>query len=303
MPSKACVLLLRTPDKPPEAQPVDSRKPHDKYELAIRSRLISHNPDTLEVHSLGVLKTQATNVVQLASLDPSGVSGVVFTSARACEMWNAAMDIRGDGKSAKWAASGAVFYAVGKGTADALKDHELEFRGTQSGTAEKLGDFIAADPELKRRAAAQHLDSPILLYLTGDKNRDVLSKKLTKAGIELMELQAYETSYDEHFETALGGLLGCTRESSRVILGFFAPSSAKMALPVLREKGILIPSRTEIQIHETRAHIVAIGPTTAEYLLNEEHLDVAATAGKPTPEGLAEAVEATLSRRDITDFS
>lgn len=109
---------------------------------------------------------------------------------------------------AHWAASGALFYAVGKGTADALKDHELELRGTESGTAEKLGNFIAADPELKIRAMAQQLDSPLLLYLTGDKNRDVLPKKLKGPGIELMELQAYETSYDEHFETALEDILG-----------------------------------------------------------------------------------------------
>lgn len=222
MPPKACVLLLRTSDD----KPVDSTNPHDKYEQAIRSRLTSYTSGTLEVHSLGVLKTQATNVQQLASLNPSGISGVVFTSARACKTWNAAMLVRGDIKSgsdyfydvlsiwlnsvklAHWAASGALFYAVGKGTAGALKNHQLDFRGTQSGTAEKLGDFIAADPELKKR---QQLDSSLLLYLTGDKNRDVLPKKLKEVGIELIELQAYETRYDEHFGEVLEELLGCIR--------------------------------------------------------------------------------------------
>lgn len=84
-----------------------------------------------------------------------------------------------------------------------------------------------------------------------------------------------------------------------------------MALPVLQQQGIPIPNRSQNDSHDAesnshgtpRVDIVAIGPTTAEYLSNEENIHVATTASKPTPEGLAEVVDVILSRRDTTGIS
>lgn len=51
-------------------------------------------------------------------------------------------------------------------------------------------------------------DEKRLLYLTGDKNRDTLPKILRQAGIELDDVQVYETRGSPAFENDLKALLG-----------------------------------------------------------------------------------------------
>ena len=68
--------------------------------------------------------------------------------------------------------------------------------GAESGTSEKLARFILQD--------LPSSDTPRkLLYLTGDKNRDVLPNILRDGGIELQSLQVYATQGSSHFASDL----------------------------------------------------------------------------------------------------
>jgi uroporphyrinogen-III synthase len=91
------------------------------------------------------------------------------------------------------------FYVVGQATASALTDvfgayvhlglTSVDVRGQSSGNATALASFILEDP-----------DKPsMLLYLTGDKNRDTLSHVLQGGGISLESLQAYRTEGSPSF--------------------------------------------------------------------------------------------------------
>jgi uroporphyrinogen-III synthase len=84
------------------------------------------------------------------------------------------------------------FYVVGAKTASSLREvfttldlGWVDIRGDESGNAANLATFILAD--LHGKAGAK------LLYLTGDKNRDTVTRILEDNNIELELLQMYKT--------------------------------------------------------------------------------------------------------------
>lgn len=182
------VLLLRTPETPPET---------DRYEAALTRA--SFRP-----LSLPVLETTLDNLDHLSRIvrgedDKGTMDGVIVTSARAVDACaNAGADI-------DWRA--VRFYAVGPATATMLArlpNPPHDVRGTESGTAERLAHFIVQDAARNER----------LLYLTGDKNRDTLSRVVREGlgdGV-LSELRVYATrgvlDFESHLSRALGGETG-----------------------------------------------------------------------------------------------
>lgn len=210
----ANVLLLRSPstDHGP-----------DKYEEALRA--VGYH-----AVSVPVLETLLVNTPELERVVEQGpqtyaLGGVVVTSGRACEAWRAAVvelarTTQKAGKSIvarRWTQTerigrghtdwGAVpFYVVGEATTAALADIRTvagatrlapaNIRGgAESGTSEKLAHYILQDlPATSMRK---------LLYLTGDKNRDVLPKILRDGGIELQTLQVYATQGSSTFAADL----------------------------------------------------------------------------------------------------
>ena len=179
------VLLLRTPETPPET---------DRYEAAFTRA--SFHP-----LSLPVLETTLENLDHLSHIvrredNRGAVDGVIITSARAVDACANA------GTDTDWRA--VRFYAVGPATATMLArlpNPPRDVRGTESGTAERLAHFIVQDAARNER----------LLYLTGDKNRDTLSRVVREGlgdGV-LSELRVYATrgvlDFGSHLSRALGG--------------------------------------------------------------------------------------------------
>ena len=174
------VLLLRTPAMPPEI---------DRYEAAL-SRA-SFRP-----FSLPVLETVLENLERLSCIvrgeaEDGRVDGVIVTSARAVDACaNAGADI-------DWRAM--RFYVVGPASAAALvarlPNPPQDIRGTESGTAEQLARYIVQNSTREER----------LLYLTGDKNKETLSRIITEGLGEgvLRELRVYMTRGVEDFESSL----------------------------------------------------------------------------------------------------
>lgn len=173
-------------------------------------------------------------------------------------------------------------------------------RGADSGTGEKLAHFILDDlePDAPRR----------LLYLTGDKNRDVLPGVLRDGGVALESLQVYATQGSSAFAADLEGAINSVPSGERVSrfatsrsvnmscaerkdrdwwIVFFAPSAAEFVTPTLR-KHFAIP---DMNAQTFSAKIAAIGPTTSTFLHDKLNMRVDVLSPKPSPEALAAAIQ------------
>jgi uroporphyrinogen-III synthase len=147
-----------------------------------------------------VLETALEHLERLSRIvrgedDEGTVDGVIVTSARAVDACaNAGADI--DWREMR-------FYAVGPATAAALltqlPNPPQDVRGTESGTAEQLARYIVQDATREER----------LLYLTGDKNRETLSRVVREGlgGDVLRELRVYATRGVRDFESCLARAL------------------------------------------------------------------------------------------------
>ena len=196
------VLLLRTPTAPPET---------DRYEKALK------RDDSFRPLSVPVLETAFENLERLSRIvrgedDEGRVDGVIVTSARAVEACANA------GANIDWRA--IRFYVVGPATATALQaqlpNPPQDVRGMESGTAEQLAHFIVHDATREER----------LLYLTGDKNRDTLSRVVREGLGEgvLRQLRVYATRGVRDFESNLTRAL--QGEKGTFFLFFYFVASA-----------------------------------------------------------------------------
>lgn len=227
----ANVLLLREPAKDGP----------DRYEQAFKQ--VGYHPVSIPV--LATVHDDVNNLVEIVKNGPEtyDLGGVVITSKRSCEAWGKALsDIRKSQSSHSvglshifsfqiarfdvfpelW--SHVPFYVVGEATANSLRQIFSDFadlglavvdvRGQSSGNAATLSTFILDD--LKTRPVR-------LLYLTGDKNRDTLSKALEGGGISLHSIQVYRTVGSPTFERDLAlGLASLPQGmSNSCFLGIF----------------------------------------------------------------------------------
>ncbi|KAI0291587.1 tetrapyrrole biosynthesis, uroporphyrinogen III synthase [Russula brevipes] len=179
-------------------------------------------------------------------------------------------------------------------SARALPNPPEDVRGTESGTAERLARYIVQDATTEGK----------LLYLTGDKNRDTLSRVVREGLGEgvLRELRVYATRGVLDFEGSLlralqGEPMHRMDEDEPWWIVFFAPSAAAHVMPSLRAHFSLAgPESSRARGRGLRhARLAAIGPTTAEYLRDELGLHVDAVADAPTADSL---VRALVSRED-----
>jgi uroporphyrinogen-III synthase len=178
------VLLLRTPATPPET---------DRYEAAL-SRA-SFRPLSLPVLETVLENLELLSCIVHGEAEDGRVDGVIVTSARAVDACaNAGADI-------DWRAM--RFYVVGPATAAGLlarlPNPPQDIRGMESGTAEQLARYIVQNATREER----------LLYLTGDKNKETLSRIVTEGlgkGV-LRELRVYMTRGVGDFESSLKSAL------------------------------------------------------------------------------------------------
>ncbi|GAA6024023.1 hypothetical protein JCM10207_004492 [Rhodosporidiobolus poonsookiae] len=299
-PPQRHVIFLRTSTCPPSRCP---------YALAALSR-------SLAPHSLPILTTTLTHQHQLAraicTLEQE-YSGVVVTSARSVDAWAAAAASLSppsppSSPTRTRTRTRIPFFVVGHGTRTALLERldpphrpiEEDVLGAEeSGTGEALARFILdrfeADAQPGTADAGREGGAPKrLLYLTGDKNRDVLPSLLSSSStITLTPLQVYATAPVPTFPSDLAALLSALstapdRPAEEVWLALFSPSSAVALLSALRDDGAKPPPGLRIRF-------AAIGPTTRDFLVGEG-VEVHAVARTPDAEGLVKAIAEAVER-------
>lgn len=282
------ILLLREP----------AEGTLDRYETAFS--IAGYHPI-----SIPVLETLHTNIPRLRDIIQQGpkalgYNGVIITSKRSCDAWRDALQLLSD--SAPDDDTRAIggwceipFYVVGQATALALTSvfgaylhlglTSLDVRGQSSGNAATLASFILEDP-----------DSPLmLLYLTGDKNQESLPHILQRGGISLEPLQTYKTQGSTSFAKNLSTAIQTSLQGqSYWWIVFFAPSAAAFVSPILRNYFELRTSQSPLSATSEllQARVAAIGPTTHSFLHHEVHLEVDATAQKPSPKDIVASVTA-----------
>lgn len=253
----------------------------EKYKEALQAA-------SYDAYYLPILGHQLVDQARLqAIVKQGGYSGVIFTSQRGVQAWKEATKVASNPVWTKM-----PFYVVGPATRDALLDlpqgpvppPELIIGGEETGRAEKLGKLM-----VERLAKSSGGN---LLYLVGDKRRDVLSGILSDAGIDVEEVLVYETSMAAQFPSQLDiHLSRCL--TTPIWIVFFSPSGASYALPHmiahLSKKYGQLPVAELLE--KAKIRLASIGPISADYLQAEHGLHTQAICNQPTPESLILALQ------------
>lgn len=239
----------RPDDRAPRVLLLREAGDDDAYEAALREA--GYAPV-----SVPVLRFEFVNRKQLRDCleRPGAYAGLVLTSPRAVDALTDVMSWL-PSENVRWHAR--PVFAVGPATADALRTIGFQPEGEDSGSAAMLAAYLAR----------QTFDAP-LLFLCGNRRRDVLPRQLEEAGILVEALCVYETHLRDDVDPVLF-------DTAQWIV-FFSPSGVEALQRV--------PGETWRQ-----ARLAAIGPTTADALL-AAGLTADAVAGVPAPEALVEAM-------------
>jgi len=177
-------------------------------------------------------------------------------------------------------------YTVGPATALAItKLHFTTILGADSGNGHALATLIVQsyrrDQSLVKETCNCNEDIVApelpLLFLVGDKRRDIIPKRLAERKIPLEELTVYETTVASTFEEELDRVMADTTDGEVEWIVFFSPSGAEIALEKLKR----MPRRIKI---------ATIGPTTDEYLRKEWNITPDMVSAKPEPISMVQGI-------------
>lgn len=149
--------------------------------------------------------------------------------------------------------------------------------GAECGSGEALAELILTDAP-----------SRPLLFLAGETRRDVIPRTLGAVGVGVEELVVYETAVAESFREEFRSAVQRTEGTRRWIV-VFSPAGANVAVDVLREHR---------ESRDGGSCVAAIGPTTERCLADTLGRQPEVVAGKPSPEGLWNAVAAFMGAEE-----
>jgi uroporphyrinogen-III synthase len=177
-------------------------------------------------------------------------------------------------------------YSVGPATTRALKAvpqlPPLQVFGEHTGIGEKLAPFILEHygEWYKDRAS-----KPPLLFLVGEKRRDIIPKVLTQAGWRVDEVVIYGTGELKTFKDDFGRRLEDTADRPKRWVVVFSPSGCDSMLGAMDlldgSTGKAKPKRPD-----RKTLIATIGPTTRDHLIQTFGYEPDVCAEQPTPEGV-----------------
>ena len=183
-------------------------------------------------------------------------------------------------------------YTVGPATALAItKLHFSTIVGADTGNGTALANlitqtyrrdqafFLSAHTSSHPSSEMESLAIPRLplLFLVGDKRRDIIPKRLAEESIALEELTVYETTVAETFDEELDRVMNDTTDGDIEWIVFFSPSGAEVALEKMKKL-------------ERKIKVATIGPTTEEYLRKEWGVVPDMVAKKPEPLSMVQGI-------------
>lgn len=232
---------------------------------------------------------------------------IIFTSQRAVEAFARIVEeLRSEGPELVDACipKHTPLYAVGPATARGLKSLHLHcpVLGEETGNGQALAAFIVDH----YNKLYQHGDKPRLLFLVGDKRRDVIPKTLQSQALPseqrslVEELEIYETGEMQSFKSNFTSIWQENRDrgKTRQWVVVFSPTGCQAMLESL---GFLDPQTRRVTATHTvqgEIAIATIGPTTRDYLEAEFGFTPDVCAPKPSAEGIAEGIHAFLTSSD-----
>ncbi|KAL8822532.1 MAG: hypothetical protein Q9191_006732 [Dirinaria sp. TL-2023a] len=300
------LILLKTPTSA-----------HDSY----TSHFAPHAPTSNPSPSYSYKPTYIpvlTHTPVLSSLLPllrlpaplSLYSALVFTSARAVDAFASALSSLSSTTSPEAEAEAeallhynGTLYAVGPATASSLRTSippylpHAKIHGEEAGSGEALAEIMLQDIESGGLTRGGGGGEEEVLFLCGEKHRDVIPQRLGAAGWKVREMVVYRTDVREAFEQ---DLLARLREmDDRVGVRWIVLFSAAGGDAIVNALGEGGGSRNG----GTRTFVACIGPTTAEYMRRQFGFEVHVVAKKPSPEGLRAGIEKFMMEVGITpDF-
>lgn len=183
-----------------------------------------------------------------------------------------------------------AIYTVGNGTATSLTTllhPEFKPMGSESGTADRLSDYIAKtyphEPSARIMPVSSNANESSLLkpllFLNGDKRRDVLPTKLNESGMPFEELMVYKTIPTTKFLEEATLRISQSTIKTHIWILFFSPSGVQASIDILKQQ----------PWWNTQCRIAAIGPTTEE-ALKQIGVPVHVTAKNPCAEDMIPAI-------------
>ncbi|MFW5973201.1 MAG: uroporphyrinogen-III synthase [Bacteroidota bacterium] len=186
---------------------------------------------------------------------PDEFGGAIITSPRAAEILLDVLSAVDDACARAWMVKPT--YAVGPRTAGILSEAGLEVSDGDAGTGRALADLIFVS----------YRDDRPLLFLAGNRRRNELPDELIEAGVPFEEVTLYRTIPES--------LPEMSTEPDWIAL--FSPTGVEA----------LATNKAAM----ARAHLAAIGPTTAA-AIRAAGLIVSAEAERPNPPSLRDAIMA-----------
>ncbi len=181
-------------------------------------------------------------------------------------------------------------YSVGPATTRALKAvpqvPPLQVFGEHTGVGEKLAPFIL------EHYGEWYKDSeskPPLLFLVGEKRRDIIPKVLTAAGWRVDEVVVYGTGELGSFKRDFTRRLQDTADQPRRWVVVFSPSGCDSMLSAM---GALDESTGKAKPKglDQNTFVATIGPTTRDHLTKKFGYEPEVCAEQPTPEGVWQGI-------------
>jgi len=303
------LLFLKTPTSPIDAYTTYFTSPHAHPET-------SSSAYTYQSVYVPVLEHTHNHAALSPLLRPSSPTlfpygGLIFTSARAVEAFAAALACS-DRPSTDLKTWILPLYVCGPATADALRINVLPFLGScevlgeDAGTGEALAPLIIKD-YCTRSSVDLDTDTETrrkpLLFLAGEKHRDIIPRMLLAEGLQVDEMVVYSTvertGFRSELEQRLKETEGMTQTSGTRWIVIFSPAAGEAILRALRWLDERTVKVKEIWAGEERKTFVAsIGPTTKEYMRKEFEFDVDVCAERPSAEGVREGIERFMRSKE-----
>ncbi|GMM39744.1 uroporphyrinogen-III synthase [Hanseniaspora uvarum] len=246
------VLLLKT-----------KTTPSDPYENLLKKENIKHHFIPLLTH-----KHLPEKCINLFRADIDSIDYLIITSQRAVEALEQSILPSLDEVVINKILNKPIF-TVGPATAEFLK--RIGFNdikgGNDAGNGSILSDLIMAESEEKYKTNKKGI------FLVGEIRKDVIPRKLIPNGYNLEEIEVYTTKSMDNIIERFNEKMNLInyKEGEVPYVVFFSPQGTEDII------------KTDF----TRATIISIGPTTKEYLENN-NIKVNGVCKKPNADSLLE---------------